>query len=110
MRQRNFIMTAWTVFILAGSAVDASHIGVSFTPDGNDCDITISSVGPVTWYIFAYLYNDDAFCGITGAEFRQDGSPSNWFLLATPSPMATSTTGNPIAGGCTIAFPPARAA
>jgi hypothetical protein len=108
MRQRTLILTALTALVLANSRADASSIGISFTPDGNDCDTFIQAFTPVTWYIFAYLYGDPAFCGISGAEFRQDGSPSSWFLSPVPSPVAISSMGNPIAGGCSVAFPPCQ--
>jgi len=101
-------MTALTVFVLANSPASGSSIGISFTQDGNDCDAIIQAAQPVTWYILAYLGGDGATCGITGAEFRQDGSPSGWFLGAIASQAAISSMGNPIAGGCSVIFPPCQ--
>ena len=41
----------------------------------------------------------------TGAEFRLDGFPPEWYVISvTPSPQAVVTVGNPLTGGCNIAF------
>lgn len=43
--------------------------------------------------------------GTTGAEFRLDNFPADWVANAVPNPFASIALGNPIAGGCVIAFP-----
>ena len=40
----------------------------------------------------------------SGAEFRIDGFPSAWVPTVIPSPLAAISVGNPLQGGCNIAF------
>lgn len=83
----------------------ASSIGIFFTNDGSDCD-SPQAVGPFTYYIGAVLMGDAAAGGMTGAEFRVDGSPGmgeGWFMSANSEAPLTSV-GNPILGGGNIAF------
>ncbi len=82
----------------------ASSIRPAFSADGL---VNCTTVPPFVWfttYIFADLYDDAAASGVTGAEFRLDGIDPAWFNTVTPSPDAVLSLGNPIAGGCNIAF------
>ena len=83
----------------------ASSIGVFFAPDGSDCDGIAAAGSPFTLYVGAVLGGDAAAGGITGAEFRLDGVDPAWSRVISPSPAANLSLGNPIGGGCNIAFP-----
>lgn len=91
--------------LTAAPMVHASSIGVFFAPDGSDCDGTAVPGVPFTVYIGAVLGGDAAAGGITGAEFRMDGADPAWITTVTPSPASNLALGNPLAGGCNLAFP-----
>jgi hypothetical protein len=82
----------------------AQSIGVFFDTGATDCDATIGGFAPATWYIIGLLGGASAG-GITGAEFRQDGTPAGWFMTPTANPLANLTIGSPTAGGANSAFP-----
>jgi hypothetical protein len=70
--------------------------------------LTFPGGAPVTFYIHAVLGGDAAAGGITGAEFRVDNVPTSgegWFVTPTANAASNVAIGNPIAGGCNIAFP-----
>lgn len=94
-----------TALCLGAGSASASSIGVFFAPDGSDCDATAAPFAPFLTYIGAVLGGDAAGPGITGAEFRCDGFDPSWFNTVTPNPASSLALGNPIAGGCNIAFP-----
>jgi len=83
----------------------ASSIGVYFAPDGSDCDATVGVNEAFRFYILADLYGDAAAAGITLAEFSLRNWPPAWSAVVTPSPAANISVGNPLTGGCDIAFP-----
>ena len=94
-----------TALCLAGSA-SASSIGVFFAPDASDCDADgVQPFAPFFMYIGAVLGGDAAAPGISGAEFQCTGVDPAWFNTVTPNPVSNLALGNPIAGGCNIAFP-----
>jgi len=99
------IATLVMALCLGFSSVNASSIGVFFATDGSDCDANVVANSPVTWYLIAVLGGDGAANGITGAEFRMDGTPAGWFVNPTSNPASNIALGNPITGGCNIAFP-----
>jgi hypothetical protein len=90
--------------VLYAQIAFASSIGVFFAPDGSDCDGTASPGVPFTVYVGAVLGGDAAAGGITGAEFRMDGADLAWARTVTPSHFANLALGNPVTGGCNIAF------
>lgn len=104
MRSR-FLAAFVTAGLLACGSAQATSIGVFFAPDGTDCDGTAVAFAPFLTYFGAVLGGDAAQAGITGAEFRVDGYDPAWFNTVTPSPTSNLALGNPIAGGCNIAFP-----
>ena len=106
MRRSNTLLLALAlVSCTLASPASASQILVSFTPDGFDCVETIPQFQPFTFYIMAYLVGDAAVDGITGAEFQVRNFPAGWFGTPTPNPFSNVSIGNPLAGGCNIAFP-----
>ena len=104
MNTRVLLISTLMIGLLTGSAV-ASSIGIFFSADGSDCDATVLENTAVTWYICAVLGGDAGGSGITGAEFRQDGTPAGWFMTPAYSPAANVSIGLPTTGGCNLAFP-----
>ena len=94
-----------TALCFAAGSASASSIGVFFAPDASDCDLTLTEPGTITWYICGILGGDPAAGGVTGAEFRQTGTPEGWFATVAPNSNAGVSLGNPLGGGCNIAFP-----
>lgn len=88
---------------LAGSAA-AQSIGVYWDQAGATCATSQAANTPGTMYVLATL-GGAAAGGITGAEFRVDGFPANWFANVIPSPAATVVLGSALGTGCNIAFP-----
>jgi len=89
----------------AVSEARGSAIVVSFASDGSDCTGSFA-IGPVTWYLVALLDGGPTGSGITGAEFRQTGTPEGWFLNAVASPSSIINVGSPITpNGAWIGFP-----
>ena len=81
-------------------------IAVSFAAAGNDCDFTTTAFTPFTCYVLVLLGGDPAVAGITGAEFQLTGlADPSLVATVTPNPAANLSLGNPLAGGCNIAFP-----
>jgi hypothetical protein len=103
------IATLVTALCLATGTASAQSIGVFFDLGGNDCDATVAMFTPAAYYILAGL-GGPSVGGITGAEFRVDGTPGAWFPSATANPSANVTLGSPLTGGCNIAFPVCQAA
>jgi hypothetical protein len=103
MKFRFIVPLVTTLCLFAGAAFGQSN-GVFFDQTATDCDATIPANSPATWYIIAILGGPSAG-GITGAEFRQDGTPGTYFMSANANPAANLTIGNPLTGGCNIAFP-----
>lgn len=94
-----------TALCLAAGSASASSIGVFFAPDGSDCDGTAAPFAPFLTYIGAVLGGDAAGPGVTGGEFQVTGYDPTWFNTVTPNGASNLALGNPIAGGCNIAFP-----
>jgi len=88
---------------LAASTASAQSIGVYFDPNAASCSGTVLANTPTTWYILALLGGPVAG-GISGAEFREDGTPAGWFMTPNPNPASNLALGNPNTGGCNIAF------
>ena len=103
-RVRLLALLGVLVLATTGGPAWAQEIGVSWDPQGLVCERSIAPGTEGTFYIFAHLAGPLAG-GATGAEFRLVGFPSDWDVLAvTPHPDATVVIGNPLAGGCDIAF------
>jgi hypothetical protein len=77
-------------------------IGVFADAAGTRCNIPapIGTLG--TFYILAV--GSASPPDFSGAEFRVDGFPPGWVATVTPSPLAWVSLGNPLQGGCIIAF------
>jgi len=75
----------------------------SFTSDGSDCTAIVAPLTPFFTYIM--VQPGTTMPGISGAEFRIDNFDPAWFNTVTPNPAANLALGNPITGGCNIAFP-----
>lgn len=91
--------------VLSGTGAESQIIGVYASMDATQCVLTVPAGTPRTFYVLARL-GGIAANGITGAEFRLTGLPSNWLATVTPNPAAHSTLGNPLDGeGAQIAFP-----
>ena len=92
------------IAVALASGASAQSIGVFFDPAGASCATTQLPNTSGTMYILAALGGASAG-GLTGAEFRVDNFPSSWFANVTPNPAANLVLGNPLQGGCNIAFP-----
>lgn len=79
-------------------------IGVYSDPFAGNCGTTVLAFSPGTMYVVAVLY-PSACAGISGAEFRVDNFPSEWFPISTPNVEVIVVTGNPLAGGAYLGFP-----
>jgi hypothetical protein len=105
--RKPFIACIACLVLLAStaSAQNQAMIGVAWDANGEVCNLN-AQLGQQGWlYILAYA-RGLAVDGFTGAEFRVDGFPSDWFVASIlPNPQAAVSIGNPIAGGCNIAFP-----
>jgi hypothetical protein len=93
---------AWCTVVLGNA--EASSIGVYFDQQATTFCAEQHPVTQGTAYILAALYGNPFVFGIVGAEFRVDGMPASWSATVVPRPGAT-TLGNPLTGGCNIAFP-----
>lgn len=96
-------LTALLAFAVPSAS--ESLIGVFFNTDATDCDATVPINSPVTWYLCAVLSGDALAAGMSGAEFRQTGTPATWFATSTPNPAANVHLGDPLGAGAIIAFP-----
>lgn len=90
--------------LLAPAVAGASHIGIFFSQDGTVCDRTLEAGSQLNIYVIANLGGDAASAGITGAEFRLTGIPTDWFINVQANPAANVNLGS-ITTGCNIAFP-----
>ena len=86
------------------SAIAVSTIGVNFNEDAYICDGVINPLEFVDLYVVAKP-SGAVSGGITGAEFRIDGFDPSWITTVTRNPFSNLGIGDPIAGGCNIAFP-----
>ena len=95
-----------TLVLALGLAASASaqSIGVYWDQAGATCSTTQPAGTQGTMYILATL-GGATVGGITGAEFRVDNFPASWFANTAPAPAANVTIGQPLTGGCNIAFP-----
>jgi hypothetical protein len=91
-----------------GTAAATPTFFASFTPDGAACALTAQPFAPFFTYIM--VYPGVSTPGITGAEFRMDGMDPAWFNIVTANQAANLSIGNPIQGGCAIAFPTCQVA
>ena len=97
-------IACWGVVLACGTAL-ASSIGVYFDPQATTVCSEQHPVTPGTAYILAVLGGEPPVFGIIGAEFRVDGMPAAWLATAVANPLPFVTTvGNPLTGGCNIAF------
>jgi hypothetical protein len=97
------LVALWIGWVQPASAT--SYIGISFTTDGTDCTGTIPAFTQFTFYVLVYVGPEHVDPGISGAEFRVDNFPAAWIVNATPNPASNASIGNPLSGGCNIAFP-----
>jgi hypothetical protein len=86
---------------IAPPAMLDPHVGVFADRAGTRCNISASPFQLGTMYVLA---RGGSSCALSGAEFRIDGFPSDWQAWVYPSPSTLISIGNPIAGGCNIAF------
>jgi hypothetical protein len=96
--------------VLAGGSVVPAvagppSIGLYFDPDCAACGIQVQTPGlPFDLYVNAAL-GAGLWEGTTGAEFRIEGMPSDWWILEVrPNPAASIFVGEPLGWGCNIAF------
>jgi len=96
--------------LLAGGAASPSFaglasIGLYFDPDCAACGLQVQTPGlPFDLYVNAAL-GAELWEGTTGAEFRIQGMPSDWWILEVrPNPAADIFIGDPFGSGCNIAF------
>jgi hypothetical protein len=101
MRLRVIVTLAMALTLAVGSA-SAVSIGVFWDEGAGTCSHTQAPFAADSLYVIALL-NGPAASGITGAEFRIDGWPANWF--PTWVPHLGTALDNPISGGCNVAFP-----
>ena len=92
--------------MMMGAAAASPLFYASFAPDGSDCTLTAQPFTP----FFTYIMVSPGTAGIRGAEFRMDGVDPAWFNTVTPNAAANVAIGNPILGGCNIAFPACQVA
>jgi hypothetical protein len=84
---------------------DAGTVVVAWDQEGFVCERSVPKGTAGTLYLLAQLTDFHAL-GTTGAEFRLDGFPPEWQVVSvTPNPQANVVLGNPLTGGCNIAFP-----
>ena len=104
-------MRTATVALLAASVLwtaqpaAAARIGVYNDPNGQLCP-QAQPFAPTTWFVLALLA-PDACGGISGAEFRIDGVPTNaegWFVQVNPPPGVVGI-GDPLAAGVHFNYP-----
>lgn len=98
-------LIAFLLVTLMSSGARASYIGVMFDTTSYTHEACAAPMVPLRGYIVAALGGDVAAAGIAGAEFRLEGLDPSWTSTATPSPAANLVFGDPLAGGCQIAFP-----
>ena len=102
--RRRILATISVALVVASGTSYASSIDLIFsTADG--CGVMLPPYRQVSFRVYAILYNDAATGGITGAEFRIDNWPANWFSSVSMSPAASLMLGHPLTGGCKIGFP-----
>src|SRR5262245_25688673 len=92
------------IAIALASGASAQSVGVFFDPNGATCAVNQPAGASGTMYILATLGGGSSG-GMTGAEFRVDNFPANWFANIVPNPAANLVLGGPLAAGCNIAFP-----
>lgn len=98
-------LIACLLVTLISPVARASYIGVLFDTASYTHEACATPMVPLRGFIVAVLGGDVAAAGITGAEFRLDGLDPSWTSTATPNPAANLVFGDPLAGGCQIAFP-----
>jgi len=77
------------------------HFGVFADAAGTRCNIPAPLFQLGSMYVLA---RGGSGCALSGAEFRVDGFPPEWQSWIYPNSEAYVSIGNPIAGGCNIAF------
>lgn len=94
-----------SIACLIPAAATSSSIGVYLDPGGFLCP-TIPIFQPATVYVVALLA-PDACVGITGAEFRLDGFPTQaeGWLSAPQYPPSVQADGDPFGDGVLLSFP-----
>jgi hypothetical protein len=112
MRFSSWFVTV-AVLVCAGAASMAAGgdgiIGVYADLTATQTTATFAVGVPRTLFIVARLEGETA-AGASGAEFRIDGLPADWFVYVTPNPTASVVLGHPFreSGGvrrANIAFP-----
>jgi hypothetical protein len=94
---------AFATLALSPQWVAAQQIGIYFDTSGLSTRAVVRPMVSVRAYIVAGL--DVSGMGIQGAEFSVNGYDSRWLNTVTPNPTANLMVGNPLSGGCQIAFP-----
>jgi hypothetical protein len=102
MRHISKLLFALTLLLRVSisAAADDGLIGLYFDAAGTSCSATVPASTVTTLYVVAKL-NGLSSQGITGAEFRVDGIPPEWFANES---TAGTAIGSALLGGCTQAF------
>jgi len=106
MRRSRLALACAAAFAAAAPRLDAltSNIGVYFDAGGVTCDARFPT-SPVVFSIYILGHTGpDLGDGMTAAEFRVDGADPAWTTLVAGSPSASLSLGDPLQGGCLIAF------
>ena len=96
-----FGVTSMRAAALDSNPPSDNIIGVFADPEGAQCNISAPVMSSSRMYLLAI---DRSNSGTYGVEFRVDGFPPEWTRVITPSPAIEISLGNPLAGGCYIAF------
>ena len=94
------------VTVLGANRSAAQMIGVYADLDATSCDITAPVYTSTDFYLFARGSANLQPAGVNGAEFRvQHDVNSEAILTSTANPASNVALGDPMGGGCNIAFP-----
>jgi len=101
--RNTFMLVLALAALVPRSATAGSSIGVYFNEEAYVCDGIIPPLTFVDLYVVAKP-TSELSQGLTGAEFRIESFDPDWITVVTPNPFSNVAIGNPIAGGCNIAF------
>ena len=89
-------LAVFILLIVMPCVVSAQNgsIGLYADSQGMSNTIEANAYDNFQVYVLARLSGDTSG-GITGAEFRIEGLPSNWIKSVTPNPSATTIIGDP---------------
>lgn len=99
-----FILALALAAVAPRTAMALSTVGVYFDENAVHCDGVINPLEPVDLYIVVKPDRAQLPDGLSGAEFRVEPFDLDWITTITPNPFSNVAIGNPIAGGCDIAF------